>query len=117
MLYQRFSIGAGYGYNLVLGDTHWLLHASVIPMWTFLDLTNITLKGRSDKYAHPAGMISFSGTTRAGVYYRWGDRWSIGLSGIGNRMASANGLRPEKDGYRHFSGHDWQARLSLGFRF
>lgn len=37
MLYLRYSIGAGYGYNLVLGQEHWLLHASVIPMWTFYD--------------------------------------------------------------------------------
>ncbi|MBR1538319.1 MAG: DUF4421 family protein [Bacteroidales bacterium] len=117
VMYNRFSIGAGYGYNLVLGHEHWLLHASVIPMWTFFDSTRIRVQGQSTKYIRPMGRISITGTARAGIYYRWGTRWSVGLSGVVNQMSSSTSLRSGKAGYQRFAAQDWQARFSVGFRF
>ena len=117
LMHNRFSVGAGYGYNLVLGQEHWLLHASVIPMWTFYDVTNRRIQGVSTKYKHAMGRIAATGTARAGIYYRWGTRWSVGLSSIVNQMASSTSFRRGKDGYKRLGAQDWQARLSLGFRF
>lgn len=117
VMYNRFSIGAGYGYNLVLGRQHWLLHASLIPMWTFFDSTRLRVEGNTTRFIRPAGRIGLTGTARAGIYYRWGTRWSIGLSGVINQMSSSTSFRSDKDGYQLFAAQDWQARLSLGFRF
>lgn len=117
LFYNRFSIGAGYGYNLVLGQEHWLLHASLIPMWTFYDATTRREKGISTKYIRPMGRISAMGTARIGVYYRWGTRWSAGLSGIVNQMMSSSSIRRGQEGYQRFGAQDWQARFSVGFRF
>ena len=116
-MYNRFSIGAGYGYNLVLGQAHWLLHASLIPMWTFYDSTRIRTDGASTRYSRPAGRIGVTGTARAGIYYRWTSRWSVGLSGIVNQMSSSSSFRIKPEGYTRFAAQDWQARLSVGFRF
>ena len=117
VMYNRFSIGAGYGYNLVLGQAHWLLHASLIPMWTFYDSTRIRTDGASTRYSRPAGRIGVTGTARAGIYYRWTSRWSVGLSGIVNQMSSSSSFRIKPEGYTRFAAQDWQARLSVGFRF
>lgn len=117
MFYNRYSVGAGYGYNLVMGQERWLLHASVIPMWTFYDATTRRVGGVSTKYKRPMGRFAATGTARAGIYYRWGTRWSLGLNGIVNQMASSSSLRRDQEGYQHFGAQDWQARLSLGFRF
>lgn len=117
VMYNRFSIGAGYGYNLVLGRQRWLLHASLIPMWTFFDSTRLRVEGNTTRFSRPAGRIGLTGTARAGLYYRWGTRWSIGLSGVINQMSSSTSFRSDKDGYQLFAAQDWQARLSLGFRF
>ena len=117
LLYMRFSIGAGYGYNLVLGQEHWLLHASVIPMWTFYDSTTRRIEGVATTYKRPMGRIAATGTGRLGIYYRWGTRWSLGLSGVINQMASSTTLRRNQEGYQRFGAQDWQARLSVGYRF
>lgn len=117
VMYNRFSIGAGYGYNLVLGQANWLLHASLIPMWTFYDSTRIRTDGASTRYSRPAGRIGVTGTARAGIYYRWASRWSVGLSGIVNQMSSSSSFRIKPEGYTRFAAQDWQARLSVGFRF
>ena len=117
LMHNRFSVGAGYGYNLVLGQEHWLLHASLIPMWTFYDTTTRRVQGVSTKYKHAMGRIAATGTARAGIYYRWGTRWSVGLSSIVDQMASRTSFRRGQDGYKRLGAQDWQARLSLGFRF
>lgn len=117
LFYNRFSIGAGYGYNLVLGQAHWLLHASVIPMWTFYDATTRRVDGISTRITHPMGKFAFTGTARAGIYYRWGTRWSVGMSGVVNQMASSSSLRPGTQGYQRFGAQDWQMRLSFIVRF
>lgn len=116
-LYNRISAGVGYGYNLILGQGHWLMHASGIPMWSFIENSSIRLDGVKTKSKHPVGNIAFMGTARAGVYYRWSTRWSIGVSGILNQMMSANNFRTESAGYKRFGAQDWQARLSLCCRF
>ena len=117
VMYNRYSVGMGYGYNLVAGDAHWLFHASLIPMWTFYDSTRLRREGKTIKYSRPMGPIGVTGTARAGIYYRWSTRWSVGLSGIVNQMSSSTSLRTNTEGYYHFSAQDWQARLSVGFRF
>lgn len=115
--YNRVSIGCGYGYNLVLGQEHWLLHGSFIPMWSFLENSIRLLDGESIKVKYPAGRLAFVGTMRSGVYYRWGTRWSIGLSGVLNQMVTTNSIKREKAEYQRYGAQDWQARLSLAFRF
>ena len=117
LMYNRFSLGAGYGYNWILGQEHWLLHASIIPMWTFYDVTTRRVEGVSTTYKRPMGRIAATGTARAGLYYRWGTRWSVGLSGIINQMSSSTSIRRGQEGYQRLEAQDWQAMLSLGFRF
>lgn len=117
LMYNRFSVGAGYGYNWVLGQEHLLLHASVIPMWSFYDVTTRRVKGVSTSYRRPMGRIAASGTARAGIDYRWGDRWSLGLTGIVNQMASSTSFRRGQEGYQRLAAQEWQAMLSLGIRF
>lgn len=116
-MYNRFSIGAGYGYNLVLGDTHWLIHASLIPMWTVFDFSIRWNEGERSYTGRPIGNHAFSGTARAGVYYRWGTRWSAGISGVVNQMASFSHWNTHIPGRRYFGAQDWQARFTLTFRF
>ena len=117
IFYNRYSVGAGYGYNLVLGQSHWLLHASAIPMWTFYDSTTYRYMNTKTHRPHPMGVITVTGTARAGVYYRWGDRWSIGLSGVLNQMASRNKIHRSDPEFQRFSAQEWQSRLALSYRF
>ena len=115
--YNRVSVGAGYGYNWVLGNQHWLLHGSLVPMWTVYEATTIRENGTKTHTLYPSGWIAFSATGRAGIYYRWTDRWSVGLSGVINQMASRNRLDRQAADFHLFAAHDWQIRFSLGFRF
>ena len=117
IIYQRFSIGAGYGYNLVLGQEHWLLHASVVPMWTFYDFSTYRTLEEKTRSKYPLGVLAFTGTVRAGVYYRWGDRWSLGLSGVVNQMSSRNKSHRSDPEFQRFGAQEWQSRLSLCYRF
>ena len=117
IFYNRFSFGAGYGYNLVFGHEQWLVHASVIPMWSFYDVTKRRVEGQATKYPRPMGRIAITGTVRGGIYYRWGTRWSVGLSSVVNQMSSRNNFHPGHKDYLRFGAQDWQARFSVGFRF
>ena len=115
--YQRFSIGAGYGYNLVLGQQHWLLHASLIPMWTFYEMLGWRKDGKRERVNYPYGKIAYAGSAHVGVYYRWGTRWSLGFSSVVNQMASSPHFSSKASGFQRFGGQEWQAILSLGCRF
>ena len=116
-LYNRVSVGGGYGYNLVLGRQHWLLHGSLVPMWTVYE-SMLTFKDGERTYSpYPNGYIAMSATARAGVYFRWTDRWSLGLSGVINQMVSRTHFSSKAENFRGFMGQDWQVRLSLSFRF
>ena len=115
--YQRFSVGAGYGYNLVLGRQHWLLHASLVPMWSVYEMQSWRERGVKDRAHYPYGKIAYTGTARAGVYYRWGERWSVGFSGVINQMASTNHFSGKKDDFMRFGAQEWQMNLALAYRF
>ena len=115
--YQRFSIGAGYGYNLVLGRQHWLLHTSLVPMWSVYEMQGWRRKEVKERDNYPYGKIAFSGTARAGVYYRWGTRWSIGFSGTVNQLASVNRFSSKNPDYKRFGAQEWQMNLTLLCRF
>ena len=115
--YNRISIGAGYGYNLVLGREHWLLHASAIPMWTVYESATLRTENQRLVTRYPYGLVSFTGSARAGVYYRWGTRWSLGFSGVGNLMVSKNNHDLVGKQYDRFLAQEWQMTLSLGVRF
>lgn len=115
--YQRFSVGAGYGYNFVFGQKHWLIHASLVPMWTVYEMHGWHKDGVRERVSYPYGHIAYSGSARVGVYYRWGTRWSIGLSSVVNQMASSNHFFSKTPGFQRFAGQEWQATLSFGFRF
>ena len=115
--YQRFSVGAGYGYNLVLGRQHWLLHASLVPMWSVYEMQSWRRKEVRESSIYPYGKIAFSGTARAGVYYRWTTRWSIGFSGVVNQLASVNYLSSKNPDYKRFGAQEWQMNVILNCRF
>ena len=117
LLYNRVSIGAGYGYNWVFGNRHWLVHGSLVPMWTVYEATTEWDKGKRTHHPYPYGWVAFCATGRAAITYRWGDRWSLGLNGIINQMVSRNHLSKKGDDFHRFGAQDWQIRLSLGFRF
>ena len=74
-------------------------------------------EGIRERQRYPYGMICYTGIARAGVYYRWGDRWSLGFSGVGNHMSSSNHFSRKQPGYLSFSGQEWQMTLSLSCRF
>ena len=115
--YTRVSIGAGYGCNLVFGQERWLLHASLIPMWTLFDTTSLIDNGEKKTVRYPMGRVAFCGTARAGFYFRWGTRWSAGISGIVDQMASRTGIDPNSPRYQRFGAQTWQAKFSLTCRF
>lgn len=115
--YYRISLGGGYGYNWVLGHQHWLLHGSLVPMWTVYDAVyNWSLNEKYYK-SYPNGWLSFSAAIRAGIYYRWGEHWSVGVSGLLNQMVSRNSLSRKAEGFTRFGAQDWQTYFSLTFRF
>ena len=118
-LCDRISIGTGYGYNLVLGRQHWLLHASLVPMWTVYDATVLRKDWEKTRVARYF-RLGFTTTARTGVYYRWGDRWSIGCSGVINQMSSHRrnvGVDGTTYPRLRFGSQHWQTNLSLGYRF
>ncbi len=117
ILYNRISLGVGYGYNLVMGHAHWLLHASVVPMWSIFESESSYIRENHRVSNYPYGSISFAGTGRAGVYYRWGTRWSIGFSGIINQMMSRSNIKSKANDFTSFNAQEWQMKLSLGMRF
>ena len=115
--YQRVSIGAGYGYNLVFGNRHWLMHASLVPMWTVYDMEVWRQRTERNLINYPFGHVAFSGTARAGIYFRWGTRWSLGYSGIVNQMMASNKFRRKAEDYQRFGAQEWQMNLTLTCRF
>ena len=117
LLYNRVSVGGGYGYNLVLGHQHWLLHGSLVPMWTVYESTMTYKDGERNYYPFPNGYIAMTAIARAGVYYRWGEQWSLGLSGVINQMVSRTHFSSKAENFSGFMGQDWYIRLSLAFRF
>lgn len=117
LLYNRVSVGAGYGYNWVFGSRHWLVHGSLVPMWTVYEATTDWEKGERTHHPYPYGWVTFCATGRASIAYRWSDRWSLGLNGIINQMVSRSHLNNGNNDFRRFGAQDWQIRLSLAFRF
>ena len=117
LLYNRVSIGAGYGYNWVFGNQHWLMHGSLVPMWTVYEATTDWEKGKRSHHPYPYGWVTFCATARAAITYRWGERWSLGLNGVINQMVSRNHLNDKTADFRRFGAQDWQFSLSLAFRF
>ena len=115
--YQRFSLGAGYGYNLVFGQKHWLLHLSLIPMWTFYEMQGWWESGKRETDSYPFGYITYTGTARTAVCFLWGKRWSLGLDGMINQGSSANRFSSKAPDYRRFGAQDWKIDLSLVCRF
>ena len=115
--YQRFSIGAGYGYNWVLGRQHWLFHLSLVPSWTVYEMRALRWESDRELKNYPYGYITCMGTARAGIHFLWAKRWSLGLSGVTNQMLSANRFSSKKPDFQYFWGQEWQANLTLTFRF
>lgn len=115
--YQRFSLGAGYGYNLVFGQRKWMYHISLIPMWSVYEMQGWRSYDERQKKSYPYGYIAFAGTARTGIYYRWGERWSLGLGGIINQMATVNKFSPKNPEYKRFGAQEWEIDLAVLCRF
>lgn len=115
--FQRFLLGVGYGYNLVLGQQHWLVHASVLPMWSVYEMQGWRQGTERERKNYPYGHIAFMGTARASVSYRWGTRWSLGLNGQINEMGSMTHFSHQSPADPRFRSREWEVKLMLAFRF
>ena len=114
---QRFLLGVGYGYNLVVGQQHWLIHASVLPMWSVYEMQSWRQGTEHERKNYPYGHIAFMGTARASVSYRWETRWSLGLNGQINEIGSMTHLSRQTPADPRFRSREWEVKLTLTFRF
>lgn len=115
--FQRFLLGVGYGYNLVLGQRHWLIHASVLPMWSVYEMQGWRQGTERERKNYPYGHIAFMGSARASVCYYWGTRWSLSLNGQINEMGSMTRLKRQSSADPRFHSREWDVKLMLAFWF
>lgn len=109
-----WSLGAGYGYNFVFAQSHFLIHASYIPMFMILqgsrygyydDLGNHSYVKSKQNF-----VIPYSHMARFAFYYTWRDRYLIGGS-----------LQDSHYGWKYAekqpnAGTEWTALLFFKFR-
>ena len=103
----ELGIGAGYGYNLVLGQ-HWLLHLSALPTFAVM----VKTKASSDSfkvsygYRFPSAIV----TCRTAAVYSWENNFA-GLTVVYN--TSSTGSRHKL----YLDRDKGRARLFYGYRF
>lgn len=113
---NSFSIGAGYGYNLVYGK-HWLFHATAQPsvmIWQNYKLHTDDEKGNEEVNKMDAGRINFFIVGRLGAIYSW-DKYFIGLTSVVQHSKSGKdsdfALRDTQIQARAFFGWRLQTKL------
>lgn len=109
---RSFSIGIGYGYNLVM-PPHWLIHLTLQPsimLWKnyTLHLTDHNL-GNSYTDKMPSGSINIHLTGRAGATYSW-DKYFIGATGVFHTIKTG------KQTDISITDTKWKARAFFGIR-
>ncbi len=108
---RSFSIGGGYGYNLVAGK-HWLIHATAQPsimVWQNYKLHTTDGEGKDEVNKMDSGRINFFIVGRLGAIYSW-DRYFIGLTSVVQHSKSG------KDSDFALRDTQWQARAFFGWR-
>ena len=108
---KSFSIGGGYGYNLVAGK-HWLIHATAQPslmVWQNYKLHTTDSEGNVETNKMDNGRLNFFIVGRLGAIYSW-DRYFIGLTSVVQHSKSG------KDSDFALRDTQWQARAFFGWR-
>ncbi|MBO4674170.1 MAG: DUF4421 family protein [Bacteroidaceae bacterium] len=108
---NSFSIGAGYGYNLVYGK-HWLFHATAQPsimVWKNYKLHLDDGSGNEEVNKMDAGHINFFLVGRLGAIYSW-EKYFIGLTSVVQHSKSG------KDSDFALRETQFQARAFFGWR-
>lgn len=113
---QSFSIGGGYGYNLVAGK-HWLIHTTIQPslmVWQNNKLHTMTTgsdhqPGATEVNKMDNGRLNFFFVGRLGAIYSW-DRYFLGLTSVVQHSKSG------KDSDFALRDTQWQARAFFGWR-
>lgn len=108
---NSFTIGAGYGYNLVAGK-HWLVHGTVQPslmIWQNYKLHTTDKEGNEEVNKMDSGPLNFFLVGRLGAIYSW-DRYFIGLTSVVQHSKSG------KDSDFALRDTQWQARAFFGWR-
>lgn len=113
---NSFSIGAGYGYNLVSGK-HWLLHGTVQPsvmVWQNYKLHTDDEQGNEEVNKMDAGHINFFVVGRLGAIYSW-EKYFIGLTSVVQHSKSGKdsdfSMRDTQIQVRAFFG--WRVQTKL----
>ena len=108
---KSFSIGGGYGYNLVAGK-HWLIHATAQPslmVWQNYKLHTTDSEGNVETNKMDNGRLNFFIVGRLGAIYSW-DHYFIGLTSVVQHSKSG------KDSDFALRDTQWQARAFFGWR-
>ena len=103
----NLGIGAGYGYNWVLGE--WTLHASLIPTLVLIDSSSLLIGSEKEKLRYQFG--HFITTGNVAVVYNH-NRFFAGFRTVVHNCTIGN--KNEAAMADYFRVH---ARLSAGFRF
>ena len=100
------GIGAGYGYNLVLG-TRWLMHFSMLPTFVVYNRNNMTVNGERRKAKHMRFNMIFN--ERAAIVYNISPRYFLGTTAVMNNSLF-------KDDNVTVNQNKWRARAFFGMR-
>lgn len=104
----NFSIGGGYGYNLVTRH-HWMFHLSVLPTLVVVNKNNYKAED-GDKTFSPFKFPDFILTERAAIVHDFSQHWFMSATGVLNNSIFG---KPDK----FFMGFNrWRARLAVGYR-
>ncbi len=103
----EFAVGAGYGYNLVLGK-RWLFHISALPTFTIFAHSKMEETGdvQRMKYKFPSVII----TGRSAAVYTWRNKF-WGLNAVLNFSSHGD------EQYLKIRRVKWMLRTTFGFRF
>ncbi len=103
----EFAVGAGYGYNLVLGK-RWLFHLSALPTFTVFAHSKMEETGEVQRmrYKFPSIII----TERGAIVYTWRNKF-WGLSTVYNFSLHGD------ERYLQIRRNKWMLRTTFGFRF
>lgn len=103
----ELGIGAGYGYNFVLGK-RWLIHISSVPTFDVLVKSHITEGDQrlNMSYKFPSVIV----TARGALVYSWKQKFT------GASMVFTSSAVGSHDAL-HIMRNKWRIRLFYGFRF
>lgn len=107
MFVGHFAIGAGYGYNLVVGK-RWLFHLSSLPTFIILNRNNIKTNDEKRKIGYHFPEMLFN--ERIAVVYNISDRYFLAATGVINHSL----YRSDKAFVRQ---NKWRTRACFGIRF